>query len=143
MYIVSGTFREAPQQTHRWNNLRLNPSQVDGLVDDMKVFCSGARFAKIGWKFKIPLFHIPIFGGWKDYVVLQPDDDNQHWHIGWLTCDIVGISRIRVRGPIRVLLGPEDVSFFGVSADGDQIKLREVARGRIGNGGHYAKTPLL
>lgn len=143
MYIISGTFSEVPQRTHRWNNTKLHSSQVAHLVDDMRVFCFGIKSAKIRWWFKIPIFHIPIFGGWKDYVVLQPIDASQEWHIGWLAHDVAGISRINVRGPVRVLLGPGDVTFFGINTDGDQIQIREVMRGTIGNNGPFARTPLL
>ncbi|USN88839.1 MAG: hypothetical protein H6780_00225 [Candidatus Nomurabacteria bacterium] len=143
MYIISGTFRETPQQTHRWNNTKLKSGQVAHLKDDMQVFCEGNKSAGARFWLKMPFFHIPLLGGWKDYVVLQPTHVDQEWHIGWLAHDVAGVSRIKVRGPVRLLLGPGDVSFFGVNSEGDQLKLQEISRGRIGDGGEYSKTPLL
>jgi hypothetical protein len=143
MYIISGTFREAPQQTHRWNNTTLKPEQVAHLGDGKKVFCSGVASAGVRFWLSIPFFHIPLLGGWKDYVVLQPADTNQEWYIGWLAHDVAGVSRIRIRGPVRMLLGPGDVSFFGVNLEGDQIQLQEIGRGKIGDGGRFRNAPLL
>lgn len=143
MYIISGTFNEAPQQTHRWNNTKLKSEQIAHLRDDMKVFCEGIKSAGVRFWLKMPFFHIPLLGGWKDYVVLQPVDPTREWHVGWIADDVAGVSRIKVRGPVRLLLGPGDVSFFGVNSEGDQIQLHEISRGRIGDGGKYSKTPLL
>jgi hypothetical protein len=143
MYIVAGTVNETPQRTHRWNNTKLKPEQVMYLKDTMNVFCDGIQSAGVRFWFKIPIFHIPLLGGWKDYVVLQPVDVNHEWYVGWLAHDVAGVSRIRVRGPVRVLLGPGSVSFFGINSEGDQLQLQEISRGKIGDGGTYAKTPLL
>lgn len=142
MCIISGTFREVPQQTHAWNNTKLKPEQVQHLKIEMKVYCGGIKSVKERWWSKLPLFHIPIFGGWKDYVVLRPTDD-QVWHIGWVAHDVIGVSRIAVKGPVRVLLGPEATSYFGLDAKGKQIKLSELSRGQIGDGGTFKNTPLL
>lgn len=93
--------------------------------------------------FNIPLFHLPILGGWKNYVVLEPYCKAQEWHIGWISEDVSGISRIKVRGPARLLLGPCNVSFFGINTDGYQIAIQKVGEGQIGDRGKYAQTPLL
>lgn len=144
MYIASGTFREAPQRTHRWNNTKLDPQEVKHLRDEMKVFCDGVSSeAQARFVFGIPVFHIPIVGGWKEYVVLQPSDVNEKWHVGWIPPDEPGVSRLTVCGPARVLLGPGAVSFFGVDTEGNQIPIHEIARGRIGDNGPYANVPLL
>lgn len=95
------------------------------------------------WR-RIPIFHIPIFGGWRDYVVLKPHPLNQDWHVGWISGDVTGVTRITLHGPVRMLLGQEGTSFFGVSADsGEQIELRRGVFGKIGSGGRYVKLPLL
>ncbi len=143
MYMISGTFSEVPQRTHYWNNTKLKSDQVAHLRDEMKVFCRGIKSAGVRFWFKIPFFHIPIAGGWKNYVVLQPVDLSKVWHVGWIAHDVTGISRIKVTGPVRVLLGSKDVSFFGISSEGDQLQLEEISRGKIGDGGKYAKSPLL
>lgn len=89
-------------------------------------------------------FHLPRLGGWKNYVVLEPTSgDGKGWHVGWIAGNVIGVSRIPLNGPVRVLVGSGKVSWFGVNSDGGQIKLRQVGIGRIGDGGTFAKIPLL
>ncbi|MCX6718328.1 MAG: hypothetical protein NTY81_01850 [Candidatus Staskawiczbacteria bacterium] len=45
-------------------------------------------------------------------------------------------------GPIRVLLGPKDVSFFGVDDNGVQVPIHQIGGGRIGDGGPFSQVPL-
>lgn len=142
MYLISGTFTETPQQTHFWNNTKLTAKDVAHLNDDGKVSCAGDEFANARWWHRFPLFHAPLFGGWKEYIVLQ-SDSAQDWHVGWIADDVIGVSRIKICGPVRVLRGPGDVHFFGVDTKGQQITLREISRGIIGAGGEYANAPLL
>ncbi len=143
MYAVSGTWRETPQQTHRWNNTKLKPDQVKHLAAAKMVSSYGKEAREMRSWFDLPLFHLPICGGWKDYTVLQPDCDIDRWHVGWIAKDVIGVSRIQIQGPVRLLTGSGPVSFFGVNLDGDQIKLEEIATGRVGSHGPYAKVPLL
>ena len=141
MYVVSGTFREIPQQTHRWNNQKLSFSEVEALDRSSMVSFSsvkGTSDSHHGIR-----FHLPILGGWKDYAVLQPTHDEE-WHIGWITRDVIGVSRIRLSGPVRMLLGPGEVTFFGIDARSEeQVSIQKAGVGRIGHGGPYAKLPLL
>lgn len=141
MYLVSGTFREKPQQTHRWNNRKLSPSEVNALDPSAMVYCrglDGTLVSHYGVR-----FHIPIFGGWKNYVVIRPTDA-QEWYIGWSTGDARGVSCIKLLGPVRMLLGPKEVCFFGISAvDYQQITIQKVGSGKVGCGGSFAKIPLL
>ncbi|OGD32372.1 hypothetical protein A3C91_04950 [Candidatus Azambacteria bacterium RIFCSPHIGHO2_02_FULL_52_12] len=145
MYLISRTFKEAPQQTHFWNNTKLKSYAVEYLAKECMVRCDGVP-ASTRWH-GIPIFHIPIFGGWKDYIVLEPSDParvSQEWYVGWITDDVIGISRIILRGPVRLLLGPCPVSFFGINAEkGKQLAVHKIGDGRIGNGGPHAQTPLL
>lgn len=144
MYLLSGTLRESPQQTHKWNNLKFHPDRLAHF--DLSGFvrypglsqCSRMRRAGL------PLFHMPILGGWKRYVVLTPKRPAQGWHIGWTCEDVTGVSRINLTTAVRVLLGPNPVSFFGITqADGTQLTITELGRGTIGRGGEFAHLPLL
>ncbi len=153
MYFVSGTTRELPQQTHRWNNTPLTHNQIAHLSAEMTVFCKGIGEADgIGSRVRsrgVLLFHMPILGGWRDYVVIQPDEGVRKWHIGWTTADAVGVSRIVLRehvwhGRVRMLIGQKDVSFFGIcSKSHKQIGIRQVGAGRIGDHGQHSRVPLL
>lgn len=143
MYAVSGTLGEWPQRTHRWNNTRLTPTEVGHLRADRMVSCEGIPSAHPRWRLGLPFFHLPIFGGWKEYVVIAPAGPSAPWHVGWLTSSAAGVSHIPLGGPVRMLLGPELVSFFGIDAAGVEIPLRELGRGAVGDGGPYAHIPLL
>jgi hypothetical protein len=143
MYLAAGTRKEAPQQTHFWNNTKLTYEVVRNLDQEMTVRCSGIR-----GEANVPaLFaHIPILGGWRNYVVIAPVENPNEttWHIGWNTVRVMGVSRIEVKGAVRVLVGPLYTSFFGINAaNGQQIAIREVRRGKIGDKGEYCKVPLL
>lgn len=140
MYPISGTFKESPQQTHRWNNIRLKPSDLAHILTDYGVQCKGIDT-------KVPFrgirFHIPILGGWRKYVVLNTAMKTT-WFVGWITETRCGMSRIPLHGPVRMLIGPGDVTFFAINArDRIQINLYQIGEGRIGDGGRHAKVPLL
>ncbi len=145
MYALSGTFKESPQRTHRWNNMHLDWN-ADDLFENLRrqemLYFSGVLGAMSP---KIPLlFHIPILGGWRNYVVLQPSTHDGEWFVGWASNHAVGVSRIPIRGPVRMLLGPMGVYFFGISAgDQKQIKIEVIGTGRIWKGGPHAQVPLL
>lgn len=142
MYLVSGTIREAPQGGHRWNNIRLRPADIGHLSRDKMVHCKGVA-TRFSSRFLF-LYHIPVLGGWRDYVVLVPELRGTEWHVGWIIGDAIGVSQIELFGPVRMLIGPGDVSFFGISAEShEQITIKEIGRGRIGESGPGSKIRLL
>jgi hypothetical protein len=141
MKFAAGTFTEHPQRTHRWNNTTLSRDDVAHLDRDEQVHCEGISSATTRFIAGIPIFHIPLLGGWKDYIVLTTNN-LRPWHIGWISEDVRGVSNIPHIGPVRTLLGPTSVSFFGVYIDGTQIPITEIGRGRIGDSGPYKKIPL-
>ncbi len=142
---------EEPQRTHRWNNKKFRTAEERAVLNrsimlsvpgdptafDRRRYCSW-------WSWVLVLiFHIPILGGWREYVVLAPEDHHVgEWMPGWWAGNAVGVSRLRIRGPVRLLRGPSETLFFGVDAHGCQIRLREIGRGRIGQGGPFAHLPL-
>lgn len=141
MYVLSGTLRENPQRTHFWNVTHLRPEDVSHLDTSLMIHRTGIPGETTIW----PLFHMPIFGGWRNYVILRSvrDDCSIPWHIGWRSERRAGISKIPLYGLwVRMLVGPGDVSFFGIS-EGRQIPLRLVGTGYIGDGGPFRKTSLL
>lgn len=143
MLCLSGAL-ERPQGTHFWNNTKLQPEDIAYLDPEGMVHCPGNPNAGRQTFLGIPIFHIPILGGWRDYVVLEPaTPPDGGWHVGWSSGGAVGVSRIRLQGRVRMLLGPGEVSFFGVTAEGDQVPLQQIDTGRIGDGGQYKNEPLL
>lgn len=148
MYLVSMSFVDAPQRTHFWNNTKLGPYDVVYLTQEMVVFLRAVK-ARKPWLAKfIPLFHMPIIGGWKQYVVLKPVHYNEEpfegdWYIGWSTLDLIGVSRIPNKGPVRLLRGPAPVCFFAIDMDGKQLKLKKDGEGTIGKRCEFSRLPLL
>ncbi len=144
MLCLQGTFFEVPQRTHRWNNYHLKKIDIPSFDESVVVKVSGDVSAHRRWFGILPIFHIPILGGWDSFVVLAPHDSLiQEWFVGWVTHDAVGLSRISLNGRVRLLRGPSDVTFFGVSAQGQQIDIDIIGYGNIGKAGQYAKVPLL
>lgn len=138
MRVVSGAFSETPQRTHFWNNRKLDSLDVD---HSMTVHISGDPEA---CPRGIIRFHLPICGGWKKYIVIAPQVSvTQGWYVGWSCVDVCGISKVRLRGRVRLLIGPGDFEVFGFDYFGHQIPLQEVGRGSIGSGGKYCKDVLL
>lgn len=143
MYLVSGAFTEKPQRTHRWNNLHLQTHDVSHL-DPKKMVHSGGLHGAIPYIGNRIRFHIPPIGGWRNFLVVVPEDAKQIWYVGWWTKSVVGVSQIPLHGPVRLLQGPEDASFFGISAfDNTQIRISKGGVGRVGDGGPYKNIPLL
>lgn len=138
MYIVSGTFRESPQQTHRWNNTKLNKNDI---VLNRQYMARGVgnQDTPSGSFLRI---HLPILGGLRNYVVLEPMTQGV-WHVGWEKGDRIAVTRIPLKGPVRMLVGQGDAHFFGIDANGYQIPIKKIGTGRIGDRGPYTKLPLL
>lgn len=106
---------------------------VDGDIEE------SARFIHY-----LPIFHIPILGGWRRYVVLNPGAEIHEWRVGWCAGVVQGVSRLTVTGPARLLLGDSPVSFFGIDAETHkQIPIEIIGTGVIGDGGLYRDVPLL
>jgi hypothetical protein len=144
MYLVSGTIFESPQRTHGWNSTRLKLMYVSWLDQSLGVHCLGDRSASNRWLLGvIPLFHIPILGGWRNYIALKPESYTGDWHVVWAGSDVFGMSLLKIRGTIRMLRGPHDTDFFGVNVHGEQIKLVVAGYGTIGKRGAFRHCPLL
>lgn len=134
---------EAPQETHRWNNHHLDRSLIR-LVDTHPtklVSVNGDLDACRRGAFR---FHMPRFGGWRKYVVISPTPAwlLEPWHIGWVSDDVFGVSRLPLCGPVRVLRGPYSTSFFGISSNGEQIGVEWSGSGEIGRGGPFSRISL-
>jgi len=93
---------------------------------------------------KIPLCHIPIQGCWRMHAVLKPLDSTIKWRPLWKASDTIEVSQLKIKGVVRLLIGPEDCAYYLVSVRSDkQIKLVVVGYGHIWNHGPYCRLPLL
>ncbi len=145
MYLLQGTTTESPQRTHRWNNQKFRTATELAFVRILpKITFGGIPQSNPRWLGIIPLFHMPIFGGWKKFVVLQSVKTSERWFVGWLPTDgdAAGISKIPLTGSVRVTIGDGEVSFFGLSESGEPVELVSIGEGRIGQAGEYSHIPL-
>lgn len=143
MYWLQADWRSLPQETHVWNNARFPEKSVRWLsVKQIVTVASDPTATEAYWWQMLPIFHMPRFGGWQRFVVLQPKVAGfSSWYIGWVTPEFAGISLLPLRGPVRLLRGPSTVTFFAVGADGQQIDLQQVGEGRLGSI-YYQDVPL-
>lgn len=143
MYLLQGNVSEVPQRTHFWNNLHLKNTDAFGLDATMFETVSSDPRATRRWLGPLPLFHMAIFGGWEQFVVLTPKIHKETWFVGWIAGDAFGLSKIPLTGSVRLGIGPAQAQFFGVTIDGRQIDIDIVGYGTIGKAGKFAKIPLL
>ncbi len=151
MRALSGAPEEAPQRTHFWNNQRLGPAEVEAALDWRIMVRRHGDPAAVQRSHPFSVrFHLPCFGGWKRYVVLCPINEYGEsyqgaWHVGWWNEQYAGISRLAIRGMVRMLIGPSDIRFFGIRAEGDQMQLHLRYRGEgvIGDGSQFNTIQLL
>jgi hypothetical protein len=151
MRWVSGAPTEAPQETHRWNNMHLTPAAVQYLRSELMVVrTKGDPDARV---FPPPLTgtlaHLTRFGGWKTYIAVRPFDYIGEWFIGsrWPGLETVHgavLSRVPIEGGrgVRVLHGPGPAEWFGVTRAGLQLALYELGSGKIGDGQLLTRLPL-
>ncbi len=142
MRLVSGAPAEEPQRSHVWNVKTLTPRDVENLDKSLMVTNSGMSRGVQRSKI-IPRHHIPIFGGWKNYIVISPKNPEAGWFIGWNTHKVTEHSRIELRTPVRMLVAPEQVQFFAFSISGEQIRIEQIGEGVVGDKSQYSKLPLL
>lgn len=146
MYLLQGTVTELPQRTHRWNNDRYIDDETISYIKTLPlVDFTGVPSEEKLWLGFIPRFHMPIFGGWRTFVVLSPRYNLKPWFVGWVSLDSkeAGISRIPLKGAVRMTLGPGPVAFFGITQSGTPLQLIKVEVGRIGQAGKFYRVPLL
>ncbi len=143
MYLLQGNFFESPQRTHFWNNTKLPIAELSWIDASMMVSVTSDRKAVRRWFGLVPIFHMPIFGGWKEYVVVEPVVPQPEWYVGWIAGDVAGISHIQLNGQVRLLLGPGPAQFFGADGHGNQIPLRICGYGTLGTRSPYSGVTLL
>lgn len=137
---VNGTPYDSPMLTHRWNNHHLRTVDISHLKVDLMVADRGVPEAKprggVGR-------HLPLHG-WQKYIVLQPEGRIRRWYVGWISTDRIGVSRLPLFGPIRVLRGDGVVMFFAIDAYSlEQIDLQKIGQGQLGADGYHQSFPLV
>lgn len=133
MFVLGKCKVDSIQETHPWHIQNISPDIID---PNLSVLVSGGKEA-VSDRFG-PLFH--MFGGWKQYVVLEADPP---FHIGWVhrrdnreAPVQSAANRLQVADhTVRLLSGPQDstTQFFALTPEGQQIKLRKVGSGTLGD----------
>ncbi len=147
MYWLQGNYRELPQATHKWNYLPINLGDHFWIEGISKVVIKGdPKACPKYWRKLVPVFHMPRFGGWNQFVVLRPklSDWNQGdvWYVGWKCGRDCGVSMIPLHGEVRLLIGRKDVEFFALDKHHVPIGILLMGRGQVGKAGNFGKAPM-
>lgn len=127
MWILGG-FVFPVQETHPWHVKKWNWKSVgvNILGND-----SRALFGQSGISKYFGIYHMPIFGGLKKYVVLENNNFKKYWNIGWNG----RIQILKIYEPkIALLAGKEGYKAFAISDDSNETKLKIIAFGELGDG---------
>ncbi len=142
MFVLGGCKADSIQETHYWHCQRIDMADVDprfsvSIPGDDK---SGVAANSL---LPFPRFHAPLFGGWRNYAVLQVQETAPIWHVGWVHRKFPSGSRPRAhvqRLPIesreiKVLKQPRGflTDFFALDANGRQLLLKAVDEGVLGD----------
>ena len=146
MRHLLGVPQEGLQVTHRWNNHHLREKDVSHLYEDWMVSHLGDPSAQKmpNLPFAHALAHSTKYVGWQRYLVLDMAfSAEEEWYIGWRWKGGQGVSRITLKGPRRVLLGPGPTEWFGIAvSDNSQVPIKIIGEGKIGGGGKYSHLPI-
>jgi hypothetical protein len=139
MWVAGGFKSDSMQETHMWHFQKF----ACALVPDGKgVEIPGTETSWMQERHLI-LVHIPLIGGWKEYVVLEASGYKKYWNIGWKVkyydkkkkekCEIQKLRIYDSRA--RVLAGQNDSKkiFFALNEKGEAINLKKVGVGRLGD----------
>jgi hypothetical protein len=138
MFVLGGFNRNSLQETHPWHLYR-NIDEKN--IDLSLVYTHQGDDSSLIQKHALFLFHSPIFGGWKKYIVLEPSTSERPFYIGW-TIQTKNTRKTEVHklpiyeNSIRVLSGSPLFSgyFFALSAEGEQVPIKCIGQGRLGDG---------
>lgn len=138
MIWLQGNAVEKPQGTHFWNWVRLDKGLAQWMLkkDKMATVAGDPKACQRFW-FPYPKFHMPRFGGWKQYAVLTPSfkewREGETWFVGWI--DEKGkccVSRVPQKTSVRMLRGPGKSKFFALDRRHRQITVYASYFGEIG-----------
>ena len=144
MFLIGGFKKDSLQESHQWHCQPIRPEEID---ESLCVSVEGDDRSSCKNKlFPLPRFHMPIFGGWKNYVILEVEPNNSAWHVGWIFLQYPrGFSprhsvhkKKIIENRIRVLKLPNGhhTMFFAISDSGTQLSIKIVGEGVLGDNRH-------
>lgn len=126
MWILGG-FKFPVQETHPWHVKKYSWNghslKVEG--DDKE-----AKFSQNGISKYLGLYHMPIFGGLKRYVVIKVNNFGKYWNIGWN--NHIQILKL-YDSSVKLLVGKEGFTAYGLGDNGKQLNLKIIGFGELGD----------
>lgn len=124
MFILGG-FKFPVQETHIWhmhkwiwNNDGLKITETD-------------KKSKFSYNTPFSLAHMPIFGGWTRYVVIEASGFKKYWYVGWK--NVLHFLPI-YNNRIMMLTTDKGFTAYGLSDTGEYLKLKIIGYGELGDG---------
>jgi len=133
-------FKTPLMETHPWHPQNIH---CDLISDEIGAKIIGQDPSRFSFD-HLGLIHTPLFGGWKNYIVLEAKDFNKFWRVGWeITyfdqkkgrfCQIHKLKIYQTQ--IKVLSGINDSEKigFGINDSHKLIPLEIVGEGILGDG---------
>lgn len=136
MWIGANFGQDSIQHTHPWHTRKLTDLEVEYINPELNLYIEGSEQVNTLNK-RNPLFHLPLLGGWKNYVVIENPLYNEEliipWHIGWIYNNQAEIHKLPIQSAhIKMLTGPmgHTTTFFAIS-DGIQIPIASKDTGKL------------
>ena len=126
--LILGGFNFPVQETHPWHVKKWEwKSKGVRIGGNDKV----AKFGQSGLSKYLGLYHMPIFGGLRKYVILENTNFKKSWNVGWDNhLQMLKIYDLR----IALLVGKERFSAFALSDTEKEARLKIVGFGELGDG---------
>lgn len=128
MYVLQGNLTDSPQETHPWHVKKHRWKSKGVLIkgDDVN-----SKFGQSGISKYLGLYHMPIFGGLKKYIVIENKKFKKYWNVGWNNeMQILKIYDSKV----KLLPGKESYYIHALSDGSKEVSVKVVDSGRIGDG---------
>lgn len=124
MWILGG-FTFPLQETHYWHIRKWDWKDTKSLVVKEK-----DKSAKFGHEAPFGLFHMPLLGGLKRYVVIEATGFDKYWYSGWEG----QIHCLKLRqNRIMMMVGKHGFIMYGLGDNGKSLNLKIVGYGNLGD----------
>ncbi len=139
MWVID-EFKMPLMETHPWHPQNIHCDLIPNDISEKIVGQDPSRFSFD----TLGLIHMPLLGGWKHYLVLEAEDFDQFWHVGWKITYLdpekgrfCQVHKLKIYDrQIKVLSGINDSEKigFGLNDSHQLIPLKIVGEGVLGDG---------
>ena len=137
---VLGKFKPPLMETHPWHMQNIHCDLVPDDIGEKVIGQDPSRYDFDDWG----LFHMPLFGGWKNYLVLEAKDFKKYWRVGWKVLffdkqkgQVCQVHKLKIYQPRIILLtgiNDSEKIGFGVNDSNQLIPVKIVGKGVLGDG---------